>query len=103
MLVVTSVKLIIASLIPLTVPVNVGEAIGAFSLSNSLIAPCTSVELMLPAGVLRTCDALSCRGVVKKDAFPSHTTILAVILITAVVLTYTFIPSLSVALQEKTH
>ena len=79
------------------------DAHAIFSLSSSLIAPCTSVALIFPEGALRTCEAINCNGVVKKEAFPSHTTKLAVIFIFAVVLTYTFVPSLSVALQEKTH
>ena len=40
-----------------TVPVNVGEARGAFSVSNSSIAACTVVAAIPPAGVFTILDA----------------------------------------------
>jgi hypothetical protein len=41
-----------------TDPVNEGEASGALSVANSLIAACTLVAAMLPAGVLEISTAL---------------------------------------------
>ena len=65
-------RLIIDFVMPETVPVKVGDASGAFSVSSSLSAACTVAAAMLPAGVFGVLVALMPSAVRLADGSPER-------------------------------